>query len=74
MKPARAEPTDTSALPHLPDLELAGACLACGGDLSVRLRDRRAHGVCRGCGGWTTPQVEREPDGLRVRLLAGGSA
>ncbi len=74
MRSHQAAPAGVPDFLHPPDLELAGACLACGGDLSVRLRDGAARGVCRGCGGWSTPLVEREPDGVRVHLLAGGVA
>jgi hypothetical protein len=71
MKISAASP---SVPTEIPDLELSGACLACGGDLSLRLRDGAARGVCRGCGGWTCPRVEREEHGVKVSLLAGGRA
>jgi len=50
-----------------PDLELAGACLACGGALSIRLRPGTSRSICRGCGWWSRPHLVQEEDGLHIR-------
>jgi len=65
--------TDAAAILP-PDLELTGGCLACGGDLSVRLRPGSSRGVCRACGCWSSPHLIRSDDGLHIRHLAGGVA
>lgn len=57
-----------------PDLELAGSCLACGGDLSVRVRPGSARSVCRGCGAWTTPQLSRQDGEVHMVQSAGAQA
>jgi hypothetical protein len=33
-----------------PELEVAGSCVACGGDVAVRFTGKRATGLCRKCG------------------------
>jgi hypothetical protein len=52
--------------PAVPDLELRGACVACGGDLSIRLGRDRARSVCRSCGLWTCPRIEFAEDAVEL--------
>lgn len=66
MSPARHDPQG-----EVPDLELRGACIACGGDLSVRLRPGGSRCVCRRCGGWAMVVVEYEEGSVQ---LAQGAA
>ena len=42
-KPEAARPTP-------PEMEMAGSCPACEGDVSVRFTGRRAASICRKCG------------------------
>jgi len=57
-----------------PDLELEHGCLLCGGTLSIRLRPGTARSVCRTCGWWSKPLMEREEDGMHVHHRASGRA
>jgi hypothetical protein len=61
MRPVHHEPQG-----EIPDLELRGACIACGGDLSVRLRPGASRCVCRRCGGWAWVVVEYADDGVQL--------
>jgi hypothetical protein len=70
MKTTRPEPETTPQ----PDLELAGACLACGGVLSIRVRPGSSRSVCRECGWWSSPHLIQEEDGVHVRHPAGAVA
>jgi hypothetical protein len=57
-----------------PDLELAASCVACGGDLSVRVRPGSARSVCRGCGAWSAPQLSHHDGELHMVQAAGAQA
>jgi hypothetical protein len=46
-----------------PDLEVAGSCLACAGDVAVRFTGRRATGLCRKCGFVSHSLVHQHDDG-----------
>jgi hypothetical protein len=54
-------------LSEIPDLEIRGACIACGGTLSVRLRPILSRCVCRHCGCWEWAQVQYEPEGVQLQ-------
>lgn len=54
----------------VPDLEIRGACVACGGTLSVRLRPVFSRCVCRRCGYWAWARVDYESDGVRLEHTA----
>jgi uncharacterized Zn finger protein len=40
----------TEAAPQPPEMDVAGSCPACSGDVAVRFTGRRAMGLCRSCG------------------------
>ena len=68
MKVAEHPPVDA------PDVELAGGCLLCGGILSIRIRPGSTRSVCRACGWFSSPSLQRHDDGLQVHHRAGGFA
>jgi hypothetical protein len=72
MRTAREDPLGPSS--EIPDLELRGACVACGGDLSVRLRPEASRSVCRGCGCFAWVLVEYERDRLQLEPRSAGDA
>ena len=46
-----------------PDMDVAGSCIACGGDVAVRFTGRRATGLCRKCGFVSHSLVHQHGDG-----------
>jgi hypothetical protein len=48
MSDTTSKPETTRPTP--PEMEMAGGCPACEGDVSVRFTGRRAAAICRKCG------------------------
>ncbi|HEU4384166.1 MAG TPA: hypothetical protein VFR85_11785 [Anaeromyxobacteraceae bacterium] len=56
------------------DAELAGGCLLCGGVLSIRVRPGTVRSVCRSCGWFSSPELQRGANGVHFHHPAGGTA
>ena len=58
-------PKTEAAGPTPPEMEMAGSCPACAGDVSVRFTGRRAASVCRKCG-YVTHSIVHQHGGQLV--------
>jgi hypothetical protein len=48
------------------DFTLPSGCIACGGDLEIRLTPGNAYGYCAACHTLSKPHVELSREGFRV--------
>ena len=51
------------------DFTIPSGCIACGGELEVRLTPGKAWGYCVKCHWLSRPYIEMERDGFRVGSL-----